>query len=52
MDKRQNERRKCLATAYEKMMKGVMDGEIFVLLNNQIKRECDPPEEEQQRIRV
>ena len=37
MDKRQSELRKYLATAYEDKVKGVMDGELFVLLSNQFK---------------
>lgn len=38
MDKRQNELRKYLATAYEDRVKGVMDDETFVLLSNQFKK--------------
>lgn len=41
MGKHQNELRKYLAIAYEDKVKGVMDDEIFVLLCNQFKRECD-----------
>lgn len=37
MDKRQNELRKCLATAYKDKVKGVMDGDPFVLPSNQFK---------------
>lgn len=37
MDKHQNELRKCLVTAYENKVKGVMDGEPFVLPSNQFK---------------
>lgn len=50
MDKRQNELRKCLATAYEDKVKGVMDDEISVRLNNQFKRVRDQVKETQQEI--
>ena len=51
IDKRQNELGKCLATAYEDKVKGVMDGEPFVLRSNQFK-ECDQQEEARQKIQV
>ena len=38
MDKCQSELRKYLATTYENMVKGVMDGEAFVLSSNQFKK--------------
>lgn len=38
MDKCQNKLRKCLTTANEDKVKGVMDGKTIVLLNNQFKR--------------
>lgn len=41
MDKRQNKLRKCLVTAYEDKVKGVMNDKMFVLLSNQFKRERD-----------
>ena len=41
MDKRQSKLRKFLDTAYEDKVKGVMDGEPFVLLSNQFKKERD-----------
>lgn len=50
MGKRQNILRKCLATAYEDKVKGVMDGEPFVLLSNQFK-ERDQLKEAQQKSR-
>lgn len=49
MDKRQNELKKYLATAYEDKVKGVMDDETFVLLSNQFKRERDQLKEAQQK---
>lgn len=52
MDKRQNELKKYLATAYEDKVKGVMDDETFVLLSNQFKRERDELKEAQQRIQT
>lgn len=52
LDKRQNELRKYLATAYEDKVKGVMDDEIFVLLSNQFKRERDELKETQQKIQT
>ena len=51
VDKRQNKLRKCLAMVYEDKVKGVMDGELFVLLSNQFK-ECDQQEEAQQKIQA
>ena len=51
MDKRQNGLRKYLATVYEDNVKGVMDGEPFVLLSNQFK-ECDQQKEAQQNIQA
>ena len=50
MDKRQNALRKYLATAYEDKVKGVIDGETFVLLSNQFKKERDQLKETQQKI--
>lgn len=50
MDKRQNELRKYLATAYEDKVKGVIDDETFVLLSNQFKKERDQLKETQQKI--
>ena len=51
MDKRQNKLRRCLATTtYKDKVKGVMDGEPFVLLSNQIKRERGHLKEKQQRM--
>lgn len=50
MDKRQNELRKCLATAYEDKVKGGMDDKTSVRLNNQFKRERDQVKEAQQKI--
>ena len=50
MDKRQNELRKCLATAYEDKVKGGMDDKASVRLNNQFKRERDQVKETQQKI--
>ena len=47
MDKLQNELRKYPVTAYEDKVKGGMDNETFVLLNNQFKRERDQPKETQ-----
>lgn len=52
MDRRQNELRKYLATAYEDRVKGVMDDETFVLLGNQFKRERDELKETQQKIQT
>ena len=52
MDKRQNELRKYLATAYEDKVKGVIDDETFVLLSNQFKKERDLLKEMQQRIQT
>ena len=52
VDKRQNELRKYLATAYEDKVKGVMDDETFVLLSNQFKRERDELKETQQKIQT
>ena len=40
MDKLQNNLEKYLVAAYEDNVKGVMDGETFVLLSNQFKYEC------------
>ena len=47
MDKRQNDLRRCLATVYKDKVKGVMDDETFVLLNNQFKKERDQLEKAQ-----
>ena len=52
LDKRQNELRKCLATAYEDKVKGVMDDETFVLLSSQFKRGRDELKEVWQRIQI
>ena len=50
ISKRQNEPRKYLATAYEDKVKGVIDYETSVRLNNQFKRERDQVKETQQKI--
>lgn len=51
MDKRQNELKKYLASAYEDKVKGVMDDETFVLLSNQFKKERDALKDAQQKTR-
>ena len=50
IDKRKTELGKYLSTAYEDKVKGVMDDETFVLLSNQLKRECDQLKETQRKI--
>ena len=47
IDKRQNELRTYLATAYKGKVKGVMDDDTFVILSNQFKRERDQLKKQQ-----
>ncbi len=52
MDKCKDELGKYLTAAYDDNVKGVMGYEIFVLLRNQFKRECDELKETQQKIQT
>lgn len=51
-DKRQNELKMYLATAYEDKVKGMIDDEIFVMLSDQFKKERSQLKEAQQRIQT